>query len=497
MLNHLKNSMNVTETENGDKAFVSTQSKVLDYFSRAGAMRNNANDSEDLFMMAQNEDPLLATKALFFIRDIRQGIGERDVFRKSILWLSKRHPDVVAKNIKNIPEYGRWDDVFCLVGVNKALDSLIYTITKKQIIDDINAINENKAVSLIGKWLPSENTSSATTRKLARKFIKGLDLTPREYRKMLVMLREKIAIIENNLREKDYTFDYSKQPSKAMLKYRKAFIRNDRKRYEMFLDKVERGEVKLNTATLNPVDIVSRMYSGVSFLQNERFGGCISPEMRKSLDVSWKALPDYTNNENALVVADGSGSMYWGGKPLPAHVAQSLAIYYAERNKGKFANHFITFSARPKMVEIPKDVDIVDKVEYCTKFHDASNTDLRKTFDLILNTAVKYNVPQSEMPSRLYIISDMQFDVGCNYDSSTFEDAKKVFSKAGYELPQIVFWNVNGVYQTSPVTMNEHGVALVSGYTSRIFNILNQEDFSPYQMMLDILNNDRYNNITV
>ena len=311
------------------------------------------------------------------------------------------------------------------------------------------------------------------------------------------MLREKIAIIENNLREKDYTFDYSKQPSKAMLKYRKAFIRNDRKRYEMFLDKVERGEVKLNTATLNPVDIVSRMYSGVSFLQNEKFGGCISPEMRKSLDVSWKALPDYTNNENALVVADGSGSMYWGGKPLPAHVAQSLAIYYAERYKGKFANHFITFAARPKMVEIPKDADIVDKVEYCSKFNDASNTNLRKTFDLILDTAVKYNVPQSEMPSRLYIISDMQFDVGCNYDSSTFEDAKKVFSKAGYELPQIVFWNVNGVYQTSPVTMNEHGVALVSGYTSRIFNILNQEDFSPYQMMLDILNNDRYNNITV
>ena len=299
------------------------------------------------------------------------------------------------------------------------------------------------------------------------------------YRKALSALRREIHILENKLRERDYTFDYAQQPSKAMFKYRKAFLRNDEARYRAFMQKVTRGEAALHTSTLMPYELVEAAYN------------CMEAE-RASLNATWNVLEDFTNGENALVVADGSGSMYWGCKPQPAAVAQSLAIYFAERNTGVFRNHFITFSMTPQLVEI-KGADLAEKVRYCRSFNECADTNLQAVFELILATAVKNRLPQKELPSVLYIVSDMEFNACTrNASLSNFEQAKRLYASHGYRLPQIVFWNVQSRNEQQPVKMNEQGCTLVSGCTPRIFSQVMSGVMEPYKNMLYVLLSERY-----
>lgn len=307
------------------------------------------------------------------------------------------------------------------------------------------------------------------------------DKTPR-YRKTLSALRTKISIIENNLREKDYTFDYSKQPSKAMFKYRKAFMRNDGDRYDEFMSRVAEGTEQLHTGTLTPYEMIKPFFGR----------GDISDQERKAIDATWKTQEDFTGGENALVVIDGSGSMYGGADPIPATVALSLGIYYAELNTGAFQNHFITFSENPKLVEI-KGKDIYEKVRYCHQFNEVANTNIQRVFELILKTAVKNRVPQKDMPAKIFIISDMEFDY-CTEDCSltNFEYAQRLFEEHGYQLPEVMFWNVASRNQQQPVKINDQGVALVSGCNPRIFSMLKAGILSPYAFMMDVLGSERY-----
>ena len=222
----------------------------------------------------------------------------------------------------------------------------------------------------------------------------------------------------------------------------------------------------------------------------------LTKDERTALDTTWNAQENFAGSENALVVADGSASMYGGNVIYPVAVALSLAIYFAERSTGEFRGHFITFSESPKLVEI-KGRDIKEKVNYCAGFNEAANTDLAKVFALILRTAVKHNLPQSELPSMLYIITDMEFD-DCteNAGITNFEHAKQAFAEKGYTLPQVVFWNVDSRNRHQPVSMNEQGVILVSGVSPRIFAMLKSGNFSPMSFMLDVLNSERYKLIT-
>ena len=295
-------------------------------------------------------------------------------------------------------------------------------------------------------------------------------------------LRTKISIIENNLREKDYTFDYSKQPSKAMFKYRKAFMRNDGDRYDECMSRVAEGTEQLHTGTLTPYEMIKPFFGR----------GDISDQERKAIDATWKTQEDFTGGENALVVIDGSGSMYGGADPIPATVALSLGIYYAELNTGAFQNHFITFSENPKLVEI-KGKDIYEKVRYCHQFNEVANTNIQRVFELILKTAVKNRVPQKDMPAKIFIISDMEFDY-CTEDCSltNFEYAQRLFEEHGYQLPEVMFWNVASRNQQQPVKINDQGVALVSGCNPRIFSMLKAGILSPYAFMMDVLGSERY-----
>ena len=488
MLDLLKKEANVTLTENLAVTHATTMSDCLDLFATIGALRNSPDEDVIVrFTRAFTENPDIAVRTLFFARDVRGGLGERKVFRTILEYMTKHSPESVIKNLWAVSEFGRYDDLLVLLDSSVKQDVINYI--KTQIESDVKALNGEGSVSLLAKWLPSVNASSAKTVSCGKRIAKALDMKDSEYRRMLSKLRARIAILENNLREKDYSFDYSKQPSRAMLKYRKAFIRNDSERYQEFLSQVEKGEINLNTGTLYPYDIV-RPFVAYDIRED------ISKSERKSADVTWNALEDFTNGENALVVVDGSGSMYAQGNPIPATVALSLGVYFAERNKGDFANHFITFSENPRLVEI-KGKDIFEKIRYCASFNEIANTDIEKVFNLILSTAVKNKTVQSELPATIYIISDMEFDYCAdNADLTNFENAKRAFAKNGYQLPTVVFWNVQSRNQQHPVTMNEQGVVLVSGCSPRVFSMIMSGNLSPYSFMLETLGAERYKKIT-
>ena len=478
MLEFLKREANKTYTENGAVTYRSTGRDCLDLFATIGALRRESEQEITArFLRAYEEDPDLAMKILFYGRDVRGGLGERRVFRILLRWLAVSKPESVVRNLPYIAEYGRWDDVLVLLDTPCRDETL--ALLKQQFDADLAALGSAGEVSLLGKWLPSVNASNDETVRAAKQIANAFGLSDRDYRKALTKLRAQIRILENNLREKDYTFDYSKQPSKAMFKYRKAFLRNDSERYGAFMQRVSSGEAKLNTGALYPYEIIEKAYH------------CDDVE-RLSLDATWRALADYTQDENALVVVDGSGSMYWGGKPMPAAVAQSLAIYFAEHNRGAFHNHFITFSMNPRLVEI-KGRDIVDKARYCETFNECANTNIQKVFELVLNAAVRNRVSQKDLPATLYIISDMEFDL-CAADASltNFERAAKMFQRAGYRLPNVVFWNVSSRNQQQPVTMNEQGVALVSGCSPRIFSMVMEGTLDPFTYMLSVIDTERY-----
>ena len=495
MLQYLKQESNKTFTENGAATLKTTQSDCLDLFATIGAIRRES-DEEIIarFMRAFAEDKDIAMKLLFFARDIRGGLGERKVFRVCLKWLSYNAPETVRKNLSYISEYGRFDDLLVLFDTPVEKDML--DLIRDQLRKDIETMNNNEEVSLLGKWLPSVNASNANTIKAAKKIARFLQMDDKGYRKMLAQLRAYIRIIENNLREKDYTFDYEKQPSKAMFKYRGAFARNDAERYNTFLNRVSSGEAKLNASTLAPYEIVepclNEYWSRLPFMKS------LTEEEKKSLNATWEALPDFGSEANALAIIDTSGSMYCDAKPLPAAVALSLGIYFAEHNTGAFKNHFIEFAREPELIEI-KGETFADKLQYICSFNKVADTNIEAVFDLVLSAAVNNNVPESELPEKLIIISDMEFNACVkNAGTTNFNNAKAKFEAAGYKLPEVVFWNVASRNRQQPVTKNEQGVALVSGCTPRLFSQVvdgSLAAMTPYEFMLDVLGGERYEKI--
>lgn len=344
-------------------------------------------------------------------------------------------------------------------------------------------MSEGKPVSLLAKWLPSANASSKETVKNAKRLCSLLEMSEKSYRQTLSALRKYTDITENRLRVMDYTFDYEKQPSGAMLKYKKAFIRNDRERYCEYLKSVSEGKAVLHADILYPYEMIRRV------LAEE-----LSAEERTALDVTWNSLPDCgVSNENAIAVIDGSGSMTWGGTPRPIDAALSLGIYFAEHNKGAFGGHFITFSRKPRLVKV-KGKDIFEKAHYCASYNECANTNLEAVFKLILNTAVNNKVQKTDMPKRLYILSDMQFD-GCVEGGNSlplFETMKRKYARYGYELPEIIFWNLCSRGAAFPVTLSQTGATLVSGFSPAIFDMVKSGSITPDAVMEEVISRERY-----
>ena len=496
MLDMLKMEANRTYTENGAVSNRSTFSECLDLFGTVGGMRHAGEEMIlDRFVRAFAEDRDLAVKILFFARDIREGLGERRVFRVILQFLADYAPETVRRNLGYIAEYGRFDDLLALMDTSCEMDAL--RLIKVQLEADIGALKTGKAgtISLLAKWLPSVNTSDKAQCARGKRIAAFCGMRGSEYRKVLSALRRELRILENYLRGRDYSFDYGKQPSRAMYKYRAAFLRNDGERFEAFLRSVEKGEAKLHADNVYPYELVDPLLSWQFRCGGFNYMRKLSEEEKRVLNATWNAMPDFGNGENALAVVDTSGSMYNGMQPQPASVALSLGLYFAEHNRGRFANHFIEFSMHPRLIEL-KGETFADRLAYAASFCEVANTDIEAVFRLVLDTAVKYRVPREEMPAKLVIISDMEFDCCTEHaELSNFENAKRLYEEAGYVLPQLVFWNVASRRKQVPVTMHETGTALVSGCTPRLFSMVAGDLMDPYALMMEILGGERYEKI--
>ncbi len=490
----LADGTNFTLTENGANALRSTKSSLLDFFAVAGAIRSrNKAEVEKLFIDAFAEDKLLAMKSLFYTRDVRGGVGEREVFRIILKYMAINHPDVVIKNIENIPFFGRWDDLFVLF--DTPIESQMMAFFLTQIMDDFDNMKAGKPVSLASKWAPSINTSSPKTVAMAKKLIKYAGTSEKSYRKVLSALRGYLNVVERDMSAKEWAkINYPTVPSKAMTLYRKAYSKQDTDRFCAYLQALEKGEAKVNAATLFPYDILQNAGLTASY----RSFSLSKPE--GILEAQWKALPNYVEGENnVLVMADTSGSMTMGnGRPLATSIG--LAIYFAERNSGPYKNKFITFSSKPSFVEI-KGNTLAEKVRSIPAI--VENTNLEAAFDLILKTALDNNISASEMPKALVVISDMEMD-GCqdwsnNSKPLTFHDTMKAkYARFGYELPNLCYWNCESRHDAHQATTTTPGVQLYSGQSPSVFkSLLQNMGTTPYEAMLTVLNDERYSVVAV
>jgi hypothetical protein len=477
-LNALENEFNTTTTANGAKAYKSTGSKNLDLFGKIAACRNNVSEATRLFNLAYAEDPQTATRILFWARDIRGGQGERKIFREVFKELVRNDAAIGAKLVSLIPQYGRWDDLVVLEGTlvwNVALEAI-----KAQLNADLNTEVGN-SVSLLAKWLPSINASSKESKRIGRKIAEAMGWNERQYRKALTALRTQINIVEQPMCAREWgAIDYSKLPSRAGFMYRKAFAKQDTDRYQSYLNAVQKGEAKINTGTIYPYEIVDKyLYRG------ERSD--------QTLNLMWEALPNYMEGKqfNGLVVADVSGSML--GTPMSVSI--SLAMYIAERNTGIWKDKFLTFSATPELQTVTGST-LSQRIKNLHSAAWGTNTNLQAVFNLVLNTASKNRVPEGEMPRKLIIVSDMQFDSCCHGASVTnFEAIRIKYAQAGYSMPELVFWNVDDGGNV-PMKMHDTGTCLVSGCSPSILKaVLTDGVTTPVGVMRDAVYTERYDSV--
>lgn len=476
-------------TENGAVGYVTSGKYLLDCNFKISSYRNY-DESRILndFMKAFFEEPVLAIKWLFFVRDIRGGVGERRLFRIIMVGLAKQYPQIAVALAPLIAEYGRYDDLLALY--NTPVKKTILGIVTHQLNTDIINMGHGKPISLLAKWMPSENASSRETIKLAREISLDLKLTAKAYRKFLSKLRAHLDVVERKMSAKKWEdITYKAVPSRANLIYNDAFLRNDENRRRQYLAKVESGEEKINAGVLFPHDIVHK------YGLHSSWGGFNGGGANATLEALWKALPDYVQGEDStIVVADGSGSMYSAKigktKVMPIEVANALSIYFAERCKGEFKNKYITFSCRPQLVNL-NGSSLYNNIKIATTFDEVANTDITAVFKLILNTAIKNKMMQDELPKTILIISDMEFDAGTSY-VPLMDAISKKFEDAGYILPKIAYWNVASRTCVIPMQTNENGVVLVSGFSPAIVKQVLSNKNDPYEVLIEALNNERY-----
>ena len=493
LLNGLKNQSNFTHTENGALTHKSTKSMLLDMFAMGAAYRTRTeSDVILLFKNAYEENPEYALKCLFYIRDIRGGQGERRFFRTCYHWLAMTHPEAAQRNMQYIPEFGRWDDLYCLLGTS--LEQDMFALLKKQFVLDLSC----QTPSLLAKWLPSCNASSKATIAKGNKTREAFGLTQKEYRKALSVLRKRINVLERLMSANEWDkIEFDKIPSKAGLIYKNAFARRDiiKAKYEKF---AKDENTKVNAGTLYPYEVVEKACNIFSY----RYGRSFDSTDRAMVNKYWANLKDYFNGAslNALCMVDTSGSMH--GTPI--NVAISLGLYCAERAGGPFANHYISFASRPQLIKC-EGADFVDKVERIYRTNLVDNTNIEAAFDMLLDTAKRTHCSQDDMPQNILVISDMEFDSATSsgwslvHNSSSWtkdnaetlmEGIARKWAAAGYKMPHLIYWNVQARQNNIPMLGNGR-ISYVSGFSPSIFQTI-MTGKTGYDLMMEVLNKERY-----
>jgi hypothetical protein len=466
-----------TTTTNGMTTNSSTLNECVNLFFSIGAMRGkNKGKVISMFSKAFNEDPRTAMRILFWSRDVREGAGERQIFRDVVNYLATNHPQAVKANLDLIPEYGRWDDVHGLFGTELEGDAISLLV---QGLKDANG--------LTAKWMPRKG-------EVFNKVRKSLEVTPKELRKLVVSLSNTVEqkMCSNRWAE----IEYPKTPSLAMSRYTKAFGRNDRERFSEFIQSLKKGEVKVNAGAVYPYDIT----------KNLRFG-----DNQDLANEQWKALPNWMEGSDELILpmVDVSGSMgctVGGNDNLTCmEVAISLGMYISERNEGEFKDMFMTFSSSPQIQKLLGPLS--DRYRQLARADWGMSTNLAAAFRIILNQAVKFNISQDKMPTKVLILSDMEFNSATserwgddsNWNPTAMAMIDEMFADAGYTRPGIIFWNLNASGGNFPTRFDEMGTALISGFSPSIMKsvISNPNSLTPINIMNETVNSERYELVTV
>lgn len=469
---------NDSHTENGMVTNSTSLNTCVDLFFQIGAMRGKDKTRLiNAFTKAFGENSLTAMKLLFWARDVRGGAGERQIFKDIVTYLANNRTEVMRKNIHLVSEFGRWDDLLVFLGTPLENDALAL-IAKG--LDEKNG--------LCAKWMPRPNVSNREAKRHANVIRKYLGLSPKDYRKMLVELSNTVEqLMCSNMWS---TIEYSKLPSKAMSDLMKAFSKHDKERFGTYLTSLEKGETKINAGAVYPYDIVKNALKGNS----------------RGADAQWLALPNYLEGslERFIPIVDTSGSMFWAsanvsGDLYAGHIAQSLGLYIAERNEGPFKNAFITFNTRPELVTV--NGSLTERLNQVSRLSVGGSTNLQGVYELVLNKAVQYNVPESEMPTMFIIFSDMEFNQGTSghANDTAQEMIEKMYTAAGYRVPKVIYWNLAARNdKNKPVHFDKSGTALVSGFSPALLSsLLGGKDMTPYSMMMDVINTPRYSVVTV
>jgi len=486
-----------TTTENGALAYATSGHNLLDMNFKLSSYRayNVPDDIVKDFIKAWAENPRLAVKFLFFAGDVRQGAGERKVFRACLHWLAKVRPDWTKALLPLVAEYNRWDSLLAVLWDTPVSDAAI-ALLHKQLLADQQAMREGKPVSLCAKWLPSINTSSRRVRRTARLLAKAWGMSERQYRKALAALRDYLNVTEVRTSANQWSsIDYAAVPSQANIRYRNAFLRHDEERRRQYLGALEKGDTKINASVTAPHEIVQ------AYRYHDWYvcGGL--GQRDASLEALWKALPDYVQGDNSsIAVVDSSGSMFKDMHPAPCDVATGLGIYFAEHLSGAFKGKYITFSSRPQLVDVGKVDSLHEKLLIADEYAEISNTNIKAVFDLILRTAIDNSLPQDELPRNIIIFSDMEFDYCAepqdpDAQKVLFEVIAQKYAEAGYKLPRLVFWNICGRTNGIPLQRNENGVALMSGFSTALVQMALRGTLDPFALLLETLNAPRYDKI--
>lgn len=482
-------------TENGAVSYKSSGKELLDFNFSVTAMRNSPEEViQTKYAKVYYESPWIAIKYLFYLGDIRGGLGERRTFNICMDWLADNQPDIVMGLCEFIPEYTRWDNLIRLVE-HKECGVYIGSIIKDNFENDMKKYAKGEPISLMAKWLPSENASSAKTKALAKKMTKILWGSPKAYRQALSKLRKYLDVVETKMCANEwFEIDYEKVPSKANLIYSHAFKKHDPERRDKYIESVGAGKTKINAGVLQPHELIAR------YVETHCVGCSPKITLDETIEELWKALPNLSI-ENTLVVRDGSGSMTCrvsrSSESTCLEVATALAIYMAEHNSGLWKDKFITFSNTPKIVDLKNCQTLKDKMLRTYAEVDYSNTDIYKTMMLVLNTAKQNHLSQEEMPNTIVICSDMQFDGQMfHYNKTLFETIADEYKECGYKLPRICFWNICSYdAQTIPMQENELGLILCSGFSVQTLKMFMSGKLEPYEVLLEQINSERYDAI--
>lgn len=477
----------ISYTENGAKGLATTGHALLDLNFRIPSFRNS-DLPYDLFDISYEQDPIHTMKWLLYLRDIKQGCGERQSFRKFLSHLCEAHPAIVVEFIYKFVanDYGRWDDVLDVYFSTNNVE--VRTNIKRLLVNQLHRDMDSAYPSLLAKWLPSESSKNKTTRYRARHLATEVfGLSSRSYRKILSTLRKYVASTEV-LTSAGKWGDvlYQNVPSKANIKYRNAFRKHDPVRRANYLADVRDMKSSIHANAMFLHDIIRAYFNEYGALK----------VVDDTLEALWSSQDKVTGFKDTLIVRDGSASMKWGyNEPCPMNVANALTLYCSENNKGIYHNKFITFSDNPACVTIPKKYSLHDKLQMLAKYDECANsTNVESVFDLVLNTAIKSKAKAKDLPKNILIVSDMEFNCAVNtlLHETLFETIANKYKAHGYALPKLIFWNVGSRTNTIPMQQNENGVILLSGFSKNLLQMVMSSEFDPYKALIKTLDTTRY-----